>query len=191
MNRLRCYTDVQHQSTCPGNTEIVVVSRNPQQGSSRSGFTASAVALVLLAGWSTAQGAAGFVDRCGNGVRDLSSLEVSRDSLAVKQVDHVSSDSDATSLDYLNTRPDDNGISDHKAPILYLTPRVADMLRNVFKTSAQARAEAARDGIPSSPLADAMKAKDVSVENDKAVTEIDAKEEVLPRFQQQMYRKDI
>jgi hypothetical protein len=168
-----------------------VISRIPQQGSSRSGFTAGAVAFVLLAGWSTAQGAAGFVDRCGNDVRDLTSLDVSQDSLAVKQVDHVSSDTAATTRDYLNARPEDNGINDEKAPILYLTPRVADMLRNVFKTSAQARVEAARGGISSSPLADVVKNKDAPVENDKAVPGINAKEEVLPRFQQQMYRTDI
>ena len=171
-----------------------MVSRIPQQRSSRSGFTASAVALVLLAGWSSAQGAAGFVDRCGNDVRDLSTLDVSRDSLSVKQVDHVSSDTEATRLDYLNARPDDDGFNnngDGKAPILSLTPRVADMLRNVFNSSAQARAEAARTEISSSPLADAAQDKDAPAENSKAVPVLNSDEEVLPRFQQKMYRKDI
>ena len=153
----------------------------------------TAMALVMMAGWSNlAQAAASSVVSCDGEVRDLASLDVSTEALTVNRVDHPASDSEPASLETVEAQSD---INDVNAPFLYLTPRVADLLRNVFQSAGDDNAVREPRSVPSSPVADRQPkpaGKSESMERDNEVKpSVGVNEGILPRFQQQMYRKDI
>jgi len=143
------------------------------------GLSALAAALMLSA---PAQAANNLVNPCDQVGRDLKSLEVPVDELTVDMVDHATTD--AAELD------EQSADADPVAPILYLTPRVTNILRDVFGTTPEALPQELPSAKPeqpsSSPVADSDEKSD-TVEPADAVDETNA----LSRFQQQMLRTDI
>lgn len=144
-----------------------------------SGLSVLAAALMLNA---TAYAASGTLDPCDQADRNLKSLEVPVAALIVDVVDHVPTDPAAIDAQ--------SAVMDPAAPVLYLTPRVTNILRDVFGTTAEQlplESPNERQQQPSSsPLADSDEKSD-AVEPAAVVDETNA----LPRFQQQMRRTDI
>lgn len=120
---------------------------------------------------------------CDQVGRDLKSLEVPATALTVDRVDHPPADPVAANPDAIDEQ---TAVTDSIAPILYLTPRVSSIVRDVFGTPSEELPEQTPLQPSTSPVADTdQKAESVEsadVENDSSD---------LPRFQQQMYRKDI
>lgn len=144
-----------------------------------SGLSVLAAALMLNA---TAFAASGSLDPCDQADRNLKSLEVPVAALTVDVVDHVPTDPAAIA--------EQSAITDPAAPILYLTPRVTNILRDVFGTMTDKLPLESANERPqqpsSSPLADSDKKSD-AIEPAESEDETSA----LPRFQQQMHRTDI
>jgi hypothetical protein len=172
--------------------EVVVDSAKPRTGINNFSH-ALAAALVLAAGWSTvAQGAANSVVSCDGEIRKLSSLDVSSEALVANRVDHPASESIPASLETVEAEANVSNVS---APLLYLTPRVADLLRDVFQTSNTTDLQSGSDESHSSPVADQPNNRTEEIDRleqgDKVDPVLGVNEEILPRFQQQMFRKDI
>ena len=70
------------------------------------------------------------------------------------------------------------------APLLYLAPRVATILRDVFEPAAVNQALDNDEELQTSPVAE-------SIEETRSVDAEDEQEINLPRFQRQMFRTDI
>jgi len=145
----------------------------------KAGCAALAATLALSAGWSsTALGATSSLVPCDQVARDLTSLEVATDALSVDLVDHVTTELEPGSFET------ESDATDTLAPLLYLTPRVVTILRDVFAPAAASQALDVEEEIQTSPLAD----------SDDQTISVDAAEEReidLPRFQRQMFRTDI
>ncbi len=162
----------------------------PRKSFTKASLAAIAATLLLSAGWSAvAHGATNSVVRCNKEARELTSLNVSREALSADRVDLVTNESEPASLEAQSSANDAN------APLLYLTPRVANLLRDVFQTTGDEAPVTATDELPSSPLADSVNNRldenDFPDKSDDIPPAISVEEEILPRFQQQMYRKDI
>ena len=145
----------------------------------KAGCAALAATLVLSVGWSsTALGATSSLVPCDQVARDLTSLDVAVDALSVNLVDHVTTELEPGSFET------ESDATDTLAPLLYLTPRVATILRDVFAPATENQALDVEEEIQTSPLAD----------SDDEKSPVDAAEEreiALPRFQRQMFRTDI
>ena len=140
-----------------------------------SGLSVLAAALMSSA---SAHAASNSVVPCDQVGRDLKSLEVPVNTLPVDVVDHTPIDPDS-----LNEALVD---SDSAAPILDLTPRVTNILRDVFGTTNEELIQEKTTQPSSSPLADSVEKSD-EVEPAEAENERND----LPRFQRQMFRTDI
>ena len=162
----------------------------------RNGFfnvSIAAATLVLSAGWSAAvQGAANSDVGCDGEMQELSTLNISSKALVANKVDHPTSASGPASLDTVES---DSDVSDASAPLLYLTPRVANLLRDVFQSPDDEDPQAVIDESPSSPVAESLidqsEPKNTMEHGDDISPAVGVDKEILPRFQQQMYRKDI
>ena len=145
-----------------------------------SGLSVLAAALLLSV---TAHAASSSHSPCDQVGGDLKSLEVPVDALTVDVVDHTPEDPVTADPDALDEQ---TAITDAVAPVLYLTPRVTNILRDVFGTAAQVPPQPAPEQPASSPVADS---------DGKALTEEPAEKadetRDLPRFQRQMFRTDI
>lgn len=145
----------------------------------KAGCAALAATLVLSVGWSsTALGATSSLVPCDQVARDLTSLDVAVDALSVNLVDHVTTELEPGSFET------ESDATDTLAPLLYLTPRVATILRDVFAPATENQALDVEEEIQTSPLAD----------SDDETSPVDAAQEreiALPRFQRQMFRTDI
>lgn len=141
-----------------------------------SGLSALAAALLMSA---TAQAANNPVVPCDQVGRNLQSLEVPVDTLPLDLVDHTPIDPDSLLDEALVG-------SDTATPVLDLAPRVTNILRDVFGASDEELTQETPSQSVSSPLADSAGESD---EAEPAAVEIDRSD--LPRFQQQMFRKDI
>ena len=126
----------------------------------------------------TAHAASSSVTPCDQVGRDLQCLKVPVEAMTVDEVDHVPVDP--------QTIDEPSAETDALAPILHLTPRVTNILRDVFGTVTEEPVPDTSPHTSSSPLAD-------SDENENDVEPADAEIErsELPRFQQQMFRTDI
>jgi len=149
----------------------------------RRPYAALAGLSLLLAGWSTSSLAAAHVDVIGNAAaRDLQSLTVE-----VVDLTDVSESAEGS-----------DGLTESAAPWLFLTPRVASILQDVFgdndgsdaKTAAETvepETQADSEDTASSPVAGNVRPSQVA-EPESPLYEHNA---ILPRFQRQMYRTDI
>ncbi len=137
----------------------------------------SLLAAVLMASV-TAHAASNSVVPCDQVGRDLKSLEVPVATLPVDLVDHMPIDPDSLDEALVD--------SDSATPVLNLTPRVTNILRDVFGAGDQDLTQETPSQPSSSPLADSVGDSD---EAEPAEVEIDRSD--LPQFQQQMLRKDI
>ena len=152
----------------------------------RAGTLATALAGITLlsTGWcATALGASSSLVPCDEAGTDLKSLEVAVSELTVNVVDHMTTRGDAATGEVLDPAA---GASDSAAPVLFLTPRVATILRGVFDTDS----DAATADDESNADAPAPSAQSEATDKLAPVTLIDRAAEI-PRFQRQMYRKDI
>lgn len=152
-----------------------------KEGSKRSYLYALAGAFTLAVGaWSTpvlaaAHAAAG----CDKSAQDLKSLDVDHLRLEAVDLSDVSPESPDTS-------------SASVAPLLFLTPRVASILQDVFGDSDAARQAAVKSAPEdqeepaSSPVVD-----NASGGSEPAASPMYEHAAILPRFQRQMYRTDI
>jgi hypothetical protein len=140
-----------------------------------SGWSILAATLLVSA---TAHAASSTVVNCDQVSRDLKSLEVTADALQADAVDHTPTDPDAID--------EQAAVTDAVAPILDLTPRVTNIIRDVFGTTNEEPVQESPQQPATSPVAD-------TVENSDAVEADDAENEKndLPRFQRQMFRTDI
>jgi len=104
--------------------------------------------------------------------------------LTLNVVDHVPVDQDAKDAGtFLTVRPG----TDFEAPVLFLTPRVTSILRDVFGATTEGQAPDEPEQQSSSPLADSEEqVKPRNVPTDEVHEPID-----LPLYQRQMYRTDI
>ena len=148
-----------------------------------SGLPVLAASLLLSA---TAFAASPSMVPCDEVGRDLKSLEVPATALPVDRVDHAPADPVAANPDAIDEQA---SVTDSVAPILYLTPRVTSIVRDVFgTTSEELPVQTLRQPStsPVAPVADADQ-KAESVES----ADLENESSDLRRFQQQMYRKDI
>jgi hypothetical protein len=140
-----------------------------------SGLSVLAAALMASAAVHAASNSALPCDQVG---RDLQSLDVPVDGLAVDAVDHTPIDP---------ARLDEAlAATDSATPVLNLTPRVTNILRDIFGTTDQELTPETPSRPATSPLADIDEESD---EAEPAEAEIDTSD--LPRFQRRMFRTDI
>jgi hypothetical protein len=166
---------------CPAvpGTEVAVDFRVQLKRTIISGSSALAAVLMLSA---PAHAASRFVVPCDQVGRELKSLALPVNALTVDVVDHTPTDPNAID--------EQSVITDSVAPVLYLTPRVANILRDVFGTTIEELPQELPDDRPaqpsSSPFADSDQKSD-------AVEPADTGNETseLPHFQKQMFRTDI
>jgi hypothetical protein len=138
-----------------------------------------AVTLALSAGWSSiALGATSSFVPCDQVERDLTSLEVTVAALSVNLVDHVTTELDPASF------AEEADSTDSMAPLLFLAPRVAIIIRDVFAPATANTPLHSNENIQTSPLAD-------SAEETRSTDAVEETEIDLPRFQRQMFRTDI
>lgn len=140
--------------------------------------------LIFSAGWSAvALGSNSSLIPCDNSVRALTtSLEIA-DSLTVRQVEHVNIEQ-LKNESQLGLNQPVLDVSEATAPLLFLTPRVSTILRNVFTPGETVQLLNNANDRSSSPLADSI------AESTLADPE-DSVEIALPRLQRQMFRTDI
>jgi len=159
--------------------ENAVDSRRSTRGFTKAGYATLAATLVLSAGWSTAaQSATSSLLPCAQIARDLTSLEVTVAALSIDLVDHVTTELDSANL------AKESDTTDTMAPLLYLTPRVATIMRDIFAPAAKNQLLDRNEDVQASPLADRVEEAQSAAADDEI--EID-----LPRFQRRMYRTDI
>ena len=163
--------------------------------SSAVGFAAS---VVLGCGWSIAASAAtNLVVNCQEFGDSLQSLDAPASELSISLVDLPDNDADLGLAEPLDTA---GANSDSTVPYLYLTPRVAAMLREVFDDDArnddatlwQELAQengGGKQGIPVPPVAEGNSDRSTLPTLDE--TDLSDPSEAMPRFQRQMYRTDI
>ncbi len=156
--------------------------------------------LVLGGAWcSTALGATGSMAACDR-TADLRSLDVPVSDLSANVVGHIAVESGNANVESLNARP---AQAESTAPILYLAPRAAVILQNVFSavaietppldsresTQSFATESLSQDESPLSPVAgDASQTDSSELINPASAG---AEVEDTPHFQRQMFRTDI
>jgi hypothetical protein len=157
---------------------------------------AAIIGTAFLAVWSaSASAAVNALTSCDQVAREMQSLEVVADPLVAVLVD----------LSDLEQSPEDSVRSPETvAPLLFLAPRVASILDDVFGDSEFADADQTADDAASaqgrdqhslnekereatSPVAGNVSSSDVS----QPPSSLYEQAAILPRFQRQMYRTDI
>jgi hypothetical protein len=153
--------------------------------------------------------AAGLGSGCDNIARDLKSADIPVEKLTIEIVDHMAED-------HGTAGPVIGHEQDPTAPLLFLTPRVAHILQDVFGDTETAQVKATpTERVRQIMLAASAAAKaeepqpatnapvsgggDATTEFDPAkpalssgpLTETFYDVDTLPRFQQRMYRNDI
>jgi hypothetical protein len=157
------------------------------QGSNRKFLYAAVggISLVLAAWSAPGLAAAHTAVDCDQVPHDLQSLDIGQ--LAVEAVDLADvSEAPETSDD----------LTESVSPLLFLTPRVASILQDVFGDSDEAE-PAAKQEIRPAPAAERPKPAASPVVDNAGSAELAAPSgmyehaAILPRFQRQMYRTDI
>jgi hypothetical protein len=145
------------------------------------------VALTLLmAGTygSQAFGASWPETNCSESANDAQP-EMTLDGLSIDPVDHVTIEPTHSQIDGAAL---ENATEEQITPFLYLAPRVASVVEDVFgEDGDQATADS-----PSSPLAEHEEVTPYPRPVDNEIQDsVDLRESVLPLLQRQMYRIDI
>ena len=147
--------------------------------------------VVMLAGLGIASSALGATTRSdctGLATATKGKSENPMDVLSVSPVDHVPSETVTGNLERVDSQIAD---SDNAAPFLYLTPRVASVLRDIFE-AARDLTEGTTENPVSSPVADTDKQRENQelIEEPLPLQEADVDVD-LPFIQRQMFRTDI
>ena len=155
--------------------------------------TAKAIAMAgivaLSMGWSASALSATTTEVECDAIRNLRSLEAPVAALSVRPVDHVSIETDPSSdLASLDAA---DATTETSAPFLYLTPRVATVLRGIFETTGAIRSTDTSSGASSSPIAESDSISDIAELIDESDPAVRVEEINLPLFQQRMFRTDI
>lgn len=159
----------------------------PRKGLRKNGPAATAAAFLLLGALhSTALAATGTNSPCATEARDLTSLDVNHDALAVERVDHDSPEPEVDSLAAMEAES-----AETSTPLLYLTPRVTNLLRDIFRIQKGPAQDSKSMSKSLSPLAGSTDNVETTISGEEVAPLAGAEEEVLPNFQQQMFRKDI
>ena len=163
----------------------------------KSWYAALAGVGLLVCAWSVPGLAAtdSMVD-CGELTGNAESFEIRHDALSFEPVDHIATEEHSATADAIDVAPES---VETPTPVLYLTPRVAAILRNVFgseidgiDTSTGTETAASVDELtrePDAPIADSADLVD-GEEIVPPATLLERSEDAR-RFQQQMYRTDI
>ena len=115
-------------------------------------FAGLAATLALGAGWSASAFSATTTSvECDDLIRDLRSLEVPAATFSVTPVEHVSIEPIPSDIELLDAQ---SASSETAAPFLFLTPRVASVLRDIFEVSQELGAKDEVSEPASSPFAD-------------------------------------
>jgi len=151
-----------------------------------------AATMALCAAWSAgALGATTTTSECDYLIRDLRGLEIPVEAFSVTTVDHVSIEPIHSDIELLDPQ---SASSETAAPFLFLTPRVASVLRDIFDVS-KALDERDASETSSSPVAETVESEripDISELLDRSEPVGVTNDEIdLPRFQQRMFRTDI
>lgn len=190
----RCYTAVQHQSTgLFPYVEVAVETSRPPGGFVKARFTAALIAVGSI--WSAAAlAAAGVTDNCDRlPHHHVISLDAELEALAVDPVDHVNLEPVAPNIDslaVLDAVEEEFLSNENVRPFLFLAPRVATVLREIFSAVEEDWAQAPRQ-LPSSPIAETDDFLDTTSPRLEAMPDFSIEDEALPQFQRQMYRTDI
>lgn len=151
--------------------------------------------IILCAGWSVSALSATTTEVSRDTVvRDLRSIEIPVEAFSVGSADHVSIEPEPSNFDPAKFELLDvqDASRETAAPFLYLTPRVASVLRDIFDANRDVIDEPDVREISSSPVAESDRIPDISELLDESVPAIDRDNEIdLPRFQQRMFRTDI
>jgi hypothetical protein len=156
-----------------------------KKGSNRSfPYTAAGGLALLVVAWSSpGLAAAHAAVGCDRTARELQSLDVGQLRVAVVDLSDVSGS------------PESDNLTESVAPLLFLTPRVASILEDVFGDSddntrqvAKATPARAEPEQQSSPVVGNASAEDRTA---PVVSPMYEHAAILPRFQRQMYRTDI
>lgn len=167
----------------------------PPGGYVKSRFTAALIAVGSI--WSAAAlAAAGVTDNCDRlPHHHVASLDAELEALAADPVDHVNLEPVAPNIDslaVLDAAEEEFLSSESVRPFLFLAPRVATVLREIFSAVEEDRVQAPRP-MPSSPIAetdDFLDAAATAPRSD-AMPDFSIGDETMPQFQRQMYRTDI
>jgi hypothetical protein len=173
-----------------------VDSKNPgNRRKTTTGFALVSV-MALSACWSASASARTQTDKdCDAVARGLQRLEAPLETLIVSTVDHVTVDVSQADLEAVNefeVVSIESISGDSAAPVLYLTPRVADALRDIFDSGQEVRAADKMIDRSSSPIAETEEPADNAEVADEARPAPEGQQEIyLPLLQRQMYRTDI
>jgi|GEM_PF-4824972 len=156
--------------------------------------------LMLVCGWSaTALAATGPNNNCQEISKNLRSLETPVVELSITLVDLPGTDVEMGMINVREPIGSSGTASDSTAPLLFLTPRVVSMLREIFDDVSDAETRDGPIGAPAivsprrestlPPIAEGNTDQSLlpSLEEAAVPTPIQA----IPRFQRPMYRTDI
>ena len=156
------------------------------------GYVKARVTAALIAAgsiWSAAAlAAAGVTDNCDRLPRNhITSLDVQIEALAVGPVEHVGLEPvapDIDSLAVLDAVEEEILSNENVRPFLFLAPRVATVLREIFSAVEDDRDQAPRPG-PSSPIAETDDFLDSMTPAPQLMPDFSVGDEELPQFQRQ------
>ncbi len=157
-------------------------TKSPPGGSTKARNLAIAIAVTGL--WSASALAATTARiHCDQLATELESLEAPDPVLSAEPVEHVTIDSDSSLFDGLEV---EILTDDAVTPFLFIAPRVANLLRDVFGSTDE-------DWAPATPSTSPLAGMDDIDDADPAEGNSPAFRfrEELPQIQRQMYRIDI
>jgi len=149
-----------------------------------------AAILALCAGWSVSALSATTTEIERDAIaHDFKSFEMPAATYSVTTIDHVSIEPGPSNLELLDVPA---ASSEAAAPLLFLTPRVASVLRDIFSVTGETSDQADDSEVSSSPIAESERHPDISELLDQTDQAASADDEIdLPLFQQRMFRTDI
>lgn len=177
-------------------TDTALPSQNI--GAMASSTVGLAAIALLGCGWSVAAaGATNLIVNCQNFADTLQSLDAPASELSISLVDLPNSHADLGLAEPLDAAA---AVANATVPYLYLTSRVAAMMREVFDDDVrdshathwqkiEQEIGAGKQAIPAPPIVEGN--TDRSSLPTLEETALSAPSDTIPRFQRQMYRTDI
>lgn len=147
--------------------------------------------VVATAGWGATATATTNKTDCDSYTSRAETFESPLAAFSLNAVDHVTIDGETAAIDDLEN---DQESSERAAPFLYLTPRVASVLRDIFDLASdeQSVESDTQEDAASSPLAEIENQPNSTEFGYEALPEAAAEDEHdLPLLQRQMFRTDI
>ena len=162
-----------------------MVKSGPRQY--HDGNTSPLVALAAVAGLlvSGVSGAATWSERdCKDGLHEATLDSDHFEELVLTPIDHGN-------LDTVVENPVEAD-DDQSTPFLYLSPRVANVLRDVFAVADEEEAVAEADGsVSAAETVEDIDAASLEIDEETMTPPVSSDVEVIPLIQRQMYRIDI